>query len=328
MDYPSTKGVELMERTTTYILAIVIIAALAVSVTVYVTYREEPEEFQGGNLVDDYGYSVTLTSPPERIVSLAPSNTEILFAIGAGDNVVGITNVCDYPYNFMEWVEAGNITSIGSYWQPAVEPIIALDPDLVFATSASEEAAESLRNLGYNVLIIEGKTIDGVLQDILLIGNATGKHREAGDLVSEMRQTIDSVTNTASTATSTPTVYHEVWGPEDLMSAGPGTFIDEMITLAGGENIFHDADSSWPYVNAETIITRNPEVIIMPQEYMGTQFWGTFEDVKDRPGWSSISAIQNDKLYQIDASIISRSGPRLADALELIAEMIHPDLFG
>ena len=316
-----------MKKTTIYLLTTIIIIALVASVYAYSLYQVEPDTFEGGDLVDDLGYSVTLTSLPERIVSLAPSNTEILFALGAGNKVVGVTDVCDYPHNFAAWVEAGNMTSIGNYWQPAVEPIIALDPDLVFAATSSEETAETLRNLGYNVLIVEPKTINGVLSGIQLIGRATGNHIEAGELVSELRQRIDAVTNNASEATSIPAVYHEIWGP-DIQSAGPGTFIHELIALAGGQNIFHDAISSFPIVSSETVIERNPDVIIFPHMYMDTQSWGSYEDIANRPGWNVITAIQNDNFHIIDASIISRSGPRLMDALEIIAEMIHPEIFG
>ena len=316
-----------MKKTTIYLLTTIIIIALVASVYAYTLYQVEPDTFEGGDLVDDLGYSLTLTSPPERIVSLAPSNTEILFALGAGDKVVGVTDVCDYPHNFATWVEAGNMTSIGNYWQPAVEPIIALDPDLVFAATSSEETAETLRSLGYNVLIVEPKTINGVFSGIQLIGRATGNHIEAGELVSELRQRIDAVTNNASEATSIPAVYHEIWGP-DIQSAGPGTFIHELIALAGGQNIFHDAISSFPIVSSETVIERNPDVIIFPHMYMGTQSWGSYEDIANRPGWNVITAIQNDNFHIIDASIISRSGPRLMDALEIIAEMIHPEIFG
>ncbi|MGD2065860.1 MAG: helical backbone metal receptor [Candidatus Bathyarchaeota archaeon] len=289
--------------------------------------EEELSGYKEITLVDDLGNVVVLTEPPERIVSLAPSNTEILFAVGAGDKVVGVTNVCDYPYNFTAWIEAGNMSSIGPYWQPAVEPIITLDPDLVFASTASEEAAETLKNLGYNVLIVEPKTINGVLESILLIGRATGNHVEAGEFVNEIRDRMDAVINTVAGATSTPKVYYEVWGP-DIQSAGPGTFIDELITLAGGENIFHDAGTSFPMVSSETVIMKNPDVIIFPHMYMGTVSWGTYADIESRPGWDSITAIQNDNFHIIDASIISRSGPRLVDALETIAEIINPELFG
>ena len=289
--------------------------------------EEELSGYKEITLVDDMGNVVVLNEPPERIVSLAPSNTEMLFAVGAGDKVVGVTDVCDYPYNFTAWIEAGNMSTIGNYWQPAVEPIIELDPDLIFASTASEDAAATLRNLGYNVLIVEPKTINGVLEAVLLIGRATGNHVEASQLVSELRERIDAVANTAADAASIPKVYHEVYGP-DIQTAGPGTFIDELITLAGGENIFHDAVTSFPIVSSETVIEKDPDVIIFPNMYMGLIPWGTYDDIASRPGWDSITAIQNGNFYIIDASIISRSGPRLVDALEELAVMIHPELFG
>jgi len=290
--------------------------------------EEELSKYKEITLVDALGNVVVLTSPPERIVSLAPSNTEMLFAVGAGDKVVGVTDYCNYPYNFTAWIEAGNMTSIGNYYGPSVEPIVALDPDLVLASTGSLDAAENLKSLGYNVLVIESKTIEGVLQDILLVGRATDRHIEAGALVSEIRQRIDAVANQATAATTTPKVYHEVWN-EPPMSAGPGTFISELMTLAGGENIFNDATTSWPVVSSEAIIEKNPDVMVFPDMYMGRQnFYETVEDVENRPGWELISAVQNDAIYEINADIISRSGPRLADALEALAKMIHPEIFG
>ncbi len=291
-------------------------------------YQEQISEYQTVTLVDALGNVVVLTSPPERIVSLAPSNTEILFAVGAGSKVVGVTNYCNYPYNFTAWIEAGNMTSIGSYSRPSVEPIVALEPDLVLATTASLTAAQNLRDLGYNVLVIESTTLDGVLQDILMVGRATGKHIEAGILVSNIRERVDNVTSHVASATTTPKVYHEVWN-EPLMSAGPGTFINDLITLAGGENIFNDANASWPEVSSEAIIQKNPDVMVFPDMYMGVgNFYQTIDAVKNRPGWQSITAVANDDIYEINADIISRPGPRLVEALEILAKMIHPEIFG
>jgi iron complex transport system substrate-binding protein len=317
-----------MKKITVYLLAIIAIIALAVAVYAYTLHQGEADEFAGGDFVDDLGYTLTLTSPPERIVSLAPSNTEILFAVGAGDNVVGVTDFCNYPYNFSVWIEAGNMTSIGNYYGPSVEPIVALNPDLVLATTGSLEAAESLRDLGYNVLVIEPKNISFVSRDILLVGRATNNYDEAVALTSEFEQRIDAVTAKAAEATTTPKVYHEVWN-EPLTSAGPGTFVDELITLAGGENVFNDAETSWPMVSSESIIEKNPDVMVFPDMYMGRQnFYETIEAVENRPGWNTITAVQNNTIYEINADIISRSGPRLADALEELAKMIHPEIFG
>lgn len=290
--------------------------------------QEELSQYKEVTLVDSMGNVVTFTEPPERIVSLSPSNTEIVFAVGAGDNVVGVTDFCNYPYDFAAWVDASNMTSIGNYWNPSVEPIVALEPDLVLASSGSLDAAATLKNLGYAVLVIEGHTIDDVLQDILLVGRATYKNAEASDLVTEMRAKMDAVTTQLIAATTTPKVYHEVWG-DPLMSVGPGTFIDELITLAGGTNIFNDATTSWPTISSEAVIEKNPDVMFLPDMYMGVgNFYETIEAVASRPGWDSITAVQNNALYEIDADIISRSGPRLVDALEEIAKMVHPEIFG
>jgi iron complex transport system substrate-binding protein len=290
--------------------------------------QEELSEYKEVTLIDRMGNVVTFTEPPERIVSLAPSNTEIVFAIGAGDSVVGVTDYCDYPYDFAAWVEAGNMTSIGSYSGPSVEPIVALEPDLVLASTQSLDAAATLKSLGYAVLVVEGQTIDNILQDILLVGRATYKNSEASALVTEMRARIDAVFNQLADVTTTPKVYHEVWN-DPLMSVGPNTFIDELITLAGGENIFNDATTSWPMISAEAVIEKNPDVMFFPDMYMGrTNFYETIEAVESRPGWDTITAVQNDALYEIDADIISRTGPRVADALELIAKMFHPEIFG
>ena len=298
------------------------------------TLREEVTELNNElskykilTLVDDQGYVLNLTSYPNRIVSLAPSNTEILFAVGAGDKVVGVTDYCDYPYNFSAWIEAGNMTSIGSYWNPSIEPIVALNPDLILASPASEKAANRLRSMGYNVLMLDPKNINDVLQDIILVGRATGHDVEASILVGTMRERIDCVINTLRNATFRPKVYFEVWN-DPLMSAGPGTWINELIKLAGGVNIFENATSQWPVVSSESIIQQNPDIIILPSSHgAGPPFWGSFDRVKSRPGWDAISAIKNDRLYVINGDIIARPGPRIVDALETLAKIIHPEMF-
>ena len=278
-------------------------------------------------LVDSMGNVVTLTEPPERIVSLAPSNTEILFAIGAGDRVVGVTKYCNYPYNFTAWIEEGNLTSVGGYSDISSEPIVALEPDLILATSRSIDAATNLINLGYNVLVIEGHTIEDIFQDILLVGRATYKNAEASALVKEMSARIDAVATQLADATTTPKVYYELWY-DPYMTAGPDTFIDEVITLAGGENIFNDATESWPSVSSETIIAKNPDVIIFGDSYMSGSVSATKDSISSRSGWNVISAVQNDALYSISDDIINRNGPRVVDAIEAIAQMCHPDIFG
>jgi iron complex transport system substrate-binding protein len=201
-----------------------------------------------------------------------------------------------------------------------------LEPDLVLASSASLDAANSLKNLGYAVLVVEGHTIDEILGDILLVGRATYRDSEASALILDLRARMDAVATQLLAATSTPKVYYEVWY-EPIMSAGPGTFVDEIITLAGGENIFNDATTSWPTVSSEEIITKDPDVMLFPDTYMGAGYYD-LADVPNRPGWSVITAVQNDALYEVVEDTVVRSGPRVVDAIEAIAPLIHPGIFG
>ncbi|MFA7397351.1 MAG: ABC transporter substrate-binding protein [Crenarchaeota archaeon] len=279
--------------------------------------KDEIQKFKPITLVDDAGYMITITSYPERIVSLAPSNTEILFAVGAGDRVVGVTDWCNYPYDFSEWIKAGNMSSIGNYWNPSIEPILSLRPDLVLAsTDSSGDVAASLRNLGYNVLILDGDTLNEVLNDVFLVGRATNQTDQATTLVSSLRTRIDTVVNTVKNAESTPKVYYELWN-DPLMAAGPRTFVSDLISLAGGQNIFDDAASQWPIVSSESVISKNPDIILSHDA-----------EIKTRTGWYSINAVANNKIYQFDDDLLVRPVPRLVDALENLAEIIHPELFG
>ena len=289
--------------------------------------QSELYKYRNLTLVDDYGYVLNLTSYPDRIVSLAPSNTEILFAIGAGDKVVGVTDYCNYPYNFSAWIEAGNLTSVGDYWTPNIEAIVALEPDLILAAFAQEEVVNTLRGMGYKVFVLAPDNIDDILKNIILAGRATNKDIEAAVLVNNLRLRIDAVVSKVADAPSKPKVYYEVWY-DPLWSVGSESWENELIEKAGGTNIFADQNIDYFMPNSEAIIERNPDVIIFPLGHgAGPPFWGSFEEVKARPGWEAISAVQNDKLYTIDADIVSRSGPRIVDALETLAEFIHPELF-
>lgn len=313
-----------------YLIAIVLIAIIAISsVGVYIYYQGKAPG-TGTPLVtvtDDTGYVLNMTAYPERIVSLAPSNTQTLFAVGAGDNVVGVTDYDHYPYNFTAWIEAGNMSSIGNYYQPAVEPIVALNPDLVLASLGSIDAADQLRTLGYNVLTLNPTDLDGVMKNIVIVGKVTNHEAEATEVVNDMQQRIDAVVNGVKQATTRPKVYHEIWS-DPYMSVGKGTFVDNAIKLAGGQNIFENATDDYPVVSSEAVIEQNPDIIVFPTQMGVESFWGDFETVANRPAWSSINAVKNNKMYAVSGDIIDEPGPRQVDALEILAKIIHPEIFG
>ena len=333
MDKPSNRK-EGLEMNTKYVIATVaIIALIAVAAFIYVSYQgpttEQLEALH--KLVDDTGYVTSMDAFPNKIISLAPSTTEIVFALGLDEKVVAVSNYCNYPYNFSAWIEAGDITSIGDFNDPNLEVIASLEPDLIIATGGVQgPTIDTLRNLDYKVLVLNPASINGVLQNIELVGNATGKTAEAETLIANINSRIDTVVNKVAGAASTPTVYYEVWyDSTSLWTAGSQALQNELIEKAGGVNIFDDQNLEYFQSSAEAVIVRSPDVILLPEEGMGfgDQFWGSLETVKARPGWDSISAVQNDRLVTVDSNTIARAGPRVADIIEDLAEAFHPEFF-
>ena len=274
----------------------------------------EAQGDQAITVTDDLGRVVTLSHPPARIISTAPSNTEILFALGLGDKVVGVTDSCDYP------PEAKTKPKVGAV-ELDYERIVAMSPDLVVAVgSLQRQAISRLSELGVAVLAVDPKSIDGVLRAITLIGRATGAQDRASRLVGELRGRIDRVAQKLARLTQSerPRVFVEIWG-EPLMTAGPGTFVDELVSAAGGRNIAHDADGEWPVFSAEAVIERDPDVVIL------TNF--NKAEALARRAWQGISAYRTGRVYEVNPDLLVRPGPRLVDGLETLAALLHPELF-
>ena len=271
---------------------------------------------------DDLGREVTISALPQRIVSLAPSNTEILFAIGAGDQVVGVTEYDNYP------PEAKTREKVGGFSAKSisVEKIVALKPDLVFSAGKIQQPViEALEQVNIPVVALAARTFDEVYKDIELAGRLTGHEKEATQVVDQMKRRIAAVQKKVAAIPPEKrlTVFWEVWD-EPLITAGPGTFIGQMIEMAGGVNIFDDVTEDWPQVSAEEVVKRNPDVIMGPDTH-GDKL--TPEQIAQRPGWDQIKAVRNGRIHLINGDIASRPGPRLADALEAIAQALYPDLF-
>jgi len=272
-------------------------------------------------VTDDLGREVTIHKQPETIVSLAPSNTEILFALGLGERVTAVSEYCNYP------PEAQNKTKIGGFSTVNIEKVVDLKPDLVLATGGIQEAiVEELERLGLTVIALAARSIEGIFENIRLVGKAAGEAETARELTTNLERRIETVTDKTKDLPNSqkPGVFYEVQY-EPLMTAGPGTFIDDLIHLAGGVNIASDSPTKYPVYNLEILIERNPEVIII-------SFWhgsiaASVEGVKSRKRWQILDGVKNNQVYGINADIVSRPGPRIVDALEEIARFIHPELF-
>lgn len=314
------------------IIAIALIAILSVSAAYLVYYTMNSSQSEHGiTITDSEGYQTTLTGTPHKIISLAPSITPILYEIGVGDKVVGLTEYDDYPYNFTAWFEAGNMTNVGGFSTPNNEAILNLKPDVIFTTNINDASLANWRNLGLKVIVVGPTSIQGIYDTIAMIGKATGAESNAAALVDSLKNQISEVTQKIAAAgiTDKPTVYYEVWyDTTGIMSAGSGSWINDVITTAGGINIFADDPQEYPSTNSEVVLYKNPDVILLPTNMgTGTPFYGSVADVKARPGWSSIDAIKNNRLYVIDQDMFNEPGARIADQVQAVAKCLYPQLF-
>lgn len=269
------------------------------------------------SLVDDYGRTVELSGIPQRIVSAAPTPTEILFAVGAGGQVVGVDDYSDYP------VAVKNLTKVGSYTLN-LEVILSLHPDLVVCSDlVPKSQLDLIETQGIPYFIFATRTMDDVYKDLNLAGVLTGHSIEAQTLVAGLRARVNAVTEkTLDPSVEKPRTYIEYY---PLWTYGPGSFGDDIIRLAGGTNIAANASNEYPQLTPEFVIEKNPQVIVYTVGPMTTT---NAAEIEARSGWGEISAVSNGKIYSIDDNLLSRYGPRIVDGLEQLAEILHPDLFG
>jgi len=274
-------------------------------------------------LTDGTGTAIELPGPAARVVSLGPSNTEILFAIGAQDRIVGCDLTSDYP------AEAKPLAVIADYPTLNVESIVGLQPDLVLAAEIiSPEQVQSMRSLGLNVFYLANPTSlpDDLFANIRSVGALAGRSAEAETLITGLQSRFDAVKEKAAAAATAPMVYFELdaTDPAKPYVAGPGSFVDTLIHIAGGKNLGAGLSTAWAQISAEEILHLDPDVILLGDTGYGI----TVESVTARPGWSTLKAVKNGSIYDIDSNLVVRPGPRLADGLELLARRIHPEIFG
>lgn len=264
---------------------------------------------------DDLGNTISFNKPAQRVISLAPSNTEILFALGLDAKVIGVDSYSNYP------AAALKKTKVGSPQTPAVEMIVSLRPDLVIIGDLSDKSlTDRLGRLGIPVLGLAPDNLVGVYNAIETIGKVCGADQPADALIAKMKNQTTAVVATVKKASTKPSVLVEIW-PDPLYSAGPGSFMDELVTLAGGKNIAADAKSAWPVLSLETVVARNPDVIIT------TQPLNNSIATKAKSALAGTKAVQAGRIVMVDQDAISRPGPRLTEALLDVARALHPELF-
>ena len=277
-------------------------------------------QFQPGTYTDDMGRAVAIDQVPQRIVSFGPSITEILFALGLEEKVVGVSNYCDYP-------EAAKLKAkVGDAFNPSLERIVELEPDLVL-TLKQEQLNRELDALGIKFMVLDPEDIDGILGDIELVGEITGTEKKAEELIEDMQDSISQVIALVEDAPEVRVFF--IVDATDLTlpwTAGTGSFIDALITMAGGENIAAKAQGAWVQFSLEQIVSADPEIIVI-QTMTGGIPTVSKEGLEEHPVWGEMTAVKQGKICFINGDLVSRPGPRIVQGLEEMAKIIHPELF-
>lgn len=271
---------------------------------------------------DGLGNTVKLAGPAQRIVSLAPSNTELLFAVGAGPQVIGRDDVSDYP------AEVKNLPSLGGFEKYDFEKLVALKPDLVLLAEINNaDMVKQMKDLGLNVYYLKNPaTLEDMYANLNIVASLTGHELDSAALITKLKARVAAVDQNIKVLTARPVVFYELdaTDPAKPYTVGPNTFVDLLITRAGGLNMTTQAGikDSYPQVSAEQIVSSDPDMIIL-----GDSMWGvSIESVGQRPGWEKLKAVTTQKVFSFDDNLVSRPGPRLVDGLEALSKLLHPEL--
>jgi iron complex transport system substrate-binding protein len=272
-------------------------------------------------ITDAVGNEITIEKAPETIVSMQPSNTEILFALGLDDEIIGVNDWDNYPAEALEKEKIGGM-------EFNVEKIVAMNPDIVFAHESAlgmgGDGIQQLRDAGIPVFVVKNAAnFDETYATIETIGKATGKAEEAEKIVADMKVKVEEVLAKTAKVENKKTVFVETSPAPEIYTPGKNTFMQEILDMVGAENIAADQED-WVMMSTEEIVKRNPDVIVVMYDFIPT----AVEDVYTRDGFNSITAVKEKAVVQVDENLTSRTGPRLAQGLEEIAKAIYPEVFG
>ena len=265
-------------------------------------------------VIDALGRAVTIDSVPEKIVSLSPSNTEILFALGVGDKVIGVDSYSDYPE------EAAAIENkVGDYAGPNVELIISLEPDIVFADNTiQQDAIDQLDALGIKVVSVTGSTYDDVPAAIEMVAQCVGA--DATEVLATMEATKEAAIAMVPDESENPSVYFALsYGEYGDWTSGKGTFVDDILSMLGAVNVGSDLGEGWLSISVEKLLECDPDIILIPGDE------SMVEAFKADATYAELSAVKNGTVYAVDANMSQRPGPRIADAMMEFATILYPE---
>jgi len=268
-------------------------------------------------LTDEIGRNVKIPHSAKRIISLAPSITEILFALGLDEEIAAITNFCDYPEAVL------NKPRIGGFVNPNIEKIVSLKPNLIIGIRDGNrmDTVHRLNDFGFPVYLIDPKGFDGVMRTIKNIGDVVGREKESKKMIRDMVNKRENII-TLTRSLSKPKVFFQV-GDVPMITVGKGTLADDLIRLAGGRSISENELMSYPSYSIETILLKAPEIIIMSSMESKKNYLNL---VKKWQNWKSIPAVRMNAVYVIDSNLVDRPTPRIVEGLEALVRMIHPEV--
>lgn len=267
-------------------------------------------------VMDDFGNEVTLEKAPESIVSLAPVDTEILFALGAGDSVTGRTDYCNYPE------EAADVDSIGTYMEPNMELILSKSPDLVVASGfIDDNIRQQLEENGTAIFITNASDLESTEKNIETLGKLIGHDAEAEEVVKNMEDEWTDLSAELENVKEEKSAFIDIGS---LYSAGPSSLLDNSMQMIKVENVAADADSAWPQLSAEAVVEANPDIYI--------SLYSTLEDVQQTAGLSDLACLNEDGGFiyidgsSVEGDMIQRPGPRYVEGLKVLAELVYPEI--
>lgn len=268
-------------------------------------------------LTDDSKRTVKIEKAPQKIISLAPSNTELLYALGLGERVVGVDDLSDYPE------EAKKKEKIGGFSKTNLEKIVSLSPDLVLAAGiTSKELLTTLEQRNLTVVVFNPSNVAGIADNLKLLGQITNVPDKAEAAITEFKKKIDEVTAKVKNAKAKPRVFYEL--DSSGFTVGNGSFINDILNLVGAQNIAAEGTNPYPQLSQEVVISKDPQVILVGDDSGGET---TPEKIMARPGWSNISAVKEKRVFALTANWVNRPGPRTALGVEQVAKALYPDLF-
>jgi iron complex transport system substrate-binding protein len=288
--------------------------------------NDQPAEQTEGNafpvtITDALDQEVVIEEQPERIISLIPSNTEVAYELGLGKKIVGVSDFDNYPEEVAKKEKVGG-------QEINVEKIISLDPELVLAHESgvqlASDALQQLRNSGIAVIVVnEAADFEEVYTSIKMIGKSTGKDQKAEDVIDEMKKQVEDIKSKVANVENQKSVFIEVSPEPEIYTPGKNTFMNEMLQIINAKNVSSDIDG-WAKIDQETVIEKNPDVIITTYGYFTEK---PKEQVMKREGWSKVTAVEKEEVYDVHSDLVTRSGPRLVKGVEALAKSVYPEVF-